>query len=138
MTAIPTYLLDTNILLRFLRNDHPAFSGASRKLFEKARAGKLHLLIPFIAIVEAFHALRTQYNTDRVPAAREMIKLINAPGVTLSAPAWAYDAVSEYLNRKISFGDACFAAEARAADLIVASFDTDFDQFPGVVRLEPE
>jgi predicted nucleic-acid-binding protein len=138
VTSVPTYLLDTNILLRFLRNDHPVFSGASRKLFEKARTGKLQLLIPFIAMVEAFHALRTQYKTDQALAAREMIKLINAPGVTLSAPAWVHDAVSEYMSRKVSFGDACIAAEARSGKLSVASFDSDFDWFPDVIRFEPK
>ena len=136
MTSIPTYLLDTNILLRFLRNDHPAYSGASRKLFEKANAGKLQLLIPFIAIVEAFHVLRTQYKTDRTLAAREMIKINNAAGVSLSAPAWISDAIDEYSKSSISFGDACIAAEARATKVTIASFDTDFDNM-GVKRHEP-
>jgi len=134
----PHYLIDTNILVRFLRDDHAAFSSASRKLFEKARSGKLTLLIPFISIVETLHVLRSQYRVDQALSAREMIKILNAPGVELSAPGWIGEALGDYMKKGMSFGDACIAAEARANNYTVASFDGDFDAMAGVKRHEPK
>jgi predicted nucleic-acid-binding protein len=136
--TVPCYLVDTNVLIRFLRNDHKEHSPASRRLFEKARAGKALLQIPFVTISETFHVLRTLYKIERVSAAREVIKILNAPGVSVSAPAWIHDAVNEYLVRNVSFGDACVAAEARLREMPVATFDQDFDAFENIVRFEPK
>jgi predicted nucleic acid-binding protein len=132
------YLVDTNVLLRFLRNDHPGMSHASRELFEAARNGRVKLDIPLIAIAECFHTLRSFYKIERVAAATEVIKIINSPGVRLSGPSWLRDAVEFYATNSVSFGDACIAAEARSEGKIIASFDRDFDSFPGISRYEPK
>jgi predicted nucleic acid-binding protein len=66
-----------------------------------------------------------------------MAKIVNAAGVRLSAPEWISDAIAEYSNQKISFGDACIAAEARKNRLVVASFDRDFDSLQGSRVLNP-
>ena len=137
MTAKPTYLLDANILLRFLNNDHPGHSAAAKKLFDDAGAGKVSLRIPFIAITEAIFTLKSYYGVDRADIGRELLKLLTAPGVTMTCPWWVLEAVEEYQNRNVSFGDACLAAEAKADRTAVASFDRDFDKFPGLKRHEP-
>jgi predicted nucleic acid-binding protein len=138
VTRAPAYILDANILIRFLREDHAAHSPASKKLFEKAKTGKAVLHLPFITIAETFHVLRSFYKVERTVAATEMVKIMNAPNVLISAPFWIHDAVNEYLARNVSFGDACIAAEARASSFVVASFDTDFDGFAGIERFEPK
>lgn len=133
-----TYLVDTNILLRFLRNDHPVMSRASRELFETARDGGVKLDIPLIAIAECFHTLRSFYKVERIAAAAEVIKIINAPGVRLSGPLWLRDAVEFYATNNVSFGDSCIAAEARGDGKLIASFDRDFDSIKGISRFEPK
>jgi predicted nucleic acid-binding protein len=65
MSAEPTYLVDTNILLRFLTNDHPAHGAGAKKLFDDAGAGKLDLRIPLIAITETIFTLQSYYKIDR-------------------------------------------------------------------------
>jgi predicted nucleic acid-binding protein len=137
MTPKPAYLLDTNILLRFLTNDHPAHGAAAKKLFTDAGSGKISLRIPFIAITETIFTLQSYYEIDRADIGRELLKLLTAPGVTTTCPHWVLEAVEDYQTRNVSFGDACLAAEARADQTPVASFDRDLDKFPGVKRHEP-
>jgi predicted nucleic acid-binding protein len=137
MSVKPRYLLDTNVLLRFLLNDQPAHGAAAKKLFEDAGAGKLALLIPFIAITEAVFTLQSYYKVDRADIGRELLKLLTAPGAKLACPAWILGAVEDFRTRNVSFGDACLAAEAAANKIAVASFDRGLDKFPGLKRHEP-
>ncbi|MCE0522428.1 MAG: PIN domain-containing protein [Methylacidiphilales bacterium] len=137
MSAKPTYLLDTNILLRFLTNDHPTHAAAAKKLFADAGAGKVSLRIPLIVITETVFTLQSYYGIDRADIGRELLKLLTAPGVTMTCPHWVLEAVGDYQNRNVSFGDACVAAEAKADQTSVASFDRGLDKFPGVKRHEP-
>jgi predicted nucleic-acid-binding protein len=134
----PTYLVDTNVLLRVLTNDHPTHGLAGQKLFLDAGAGKLSLRIPFIVVTEAIFTLQSYYEFDRAEIGRELLKLLTAPGVALSAPAWLLEAVDIYQTRNVSFGGACLAAEATADQISVASFDRDLDKFPGFKRHEPK
>ncbi len=138
MTAKHSYLLDANILLRFLTNDHADHSAAAKKLFTDAGAGKINLRIPFIAITEAIFTLQSYYEFDRADIGRELLKLLTAPGVTLTCPQWVLEAVDEYQTRNVSFGDACLAAEAQADQSTVVSFDRGLDKSPGLKRHEPK
>jgi len=137
MTAKPTYLVDSNILLRFLTNDHPSHSAAAKKLFEDAGSGKISLRIPFIVITETIFTLQSYYEIDRPDIGRELLKLLTAPGVTLTCPHWVLEAIENYQSRNVSFGDACLAAEAQVEHLSVASFDRGLNKFPALKRHEP-
>ena len=137
MSTKPAYLLDTNILLRFLMNDHPGHGAAAKKLFADAESGKISLRIPFIAITETIYTLQSYYEVDRADTGRELLKLLTAPGVTMTCSHWVLEAVEDYQARNVSFGDACLAAEAKADHMAVASFDRGLAKFHGVRRHEP-
>ena len=134
----PTYLLDANILLRFLTDDHPAHGAAAKKLFADAGSGKVILQMPFIAVTETIFTLQRLYQADREDIGRELVKLLTAPGVVLTCPRWVLEAVEDYKLRNVSFGDACLAAEARANQVAIASFDRGLDKLPSVKRHEPK
>ena len=134
----PTYLLDANILLRYLNNDHPVHGAAAKKLFADAGAGKVSLQMPFIAVTETIFTLQRLYQIDREDIGRELMKLLTAPGVALTCPRWILEAVEDYQTRNVSFGDACLAAEAKSEQIAVASFDRGLDKFPGLKRHEPK
>ena len=108
MTVKPGYLLDANILLRFLTNDHPVHSAATKKLFADAGSGKISLRIPFIAITETIFTLQSYYEIDRADIGRELLKLLTAPGVTTArrvAPGRAKEDESSARSR--DRGSAC-------------------------------
>jgi predicted nucleic-acid-binding protein len=138
MRARPTYLVDTNVLLRYLVNDDPRSSQAARRLIEEAGSGKIDLEIPFISMVETIHVLERFYRVPRYEIGREIPKLLSAPGVKLLGSPWVLEALESYRTGNASFGDACIAAEARAEGLPVASFDRDFSGFPGIEWFEPK
>jgi predicted nucleic-acid-binding protein len=132
-----SYLVDTNILLRFLTDDEPRQSPAAKELFEQAQAGQVTLCIPFITIADTVFKLERHYGIERAAIGRELLKIVNAQGVVLFCPAWIIEAIEGYRVNNVSFGDACLAAEAKAEGLPVASFDKGLSKFAGLVRFEP-
>lgn len=137
MTGGKRYLVDTNVMLRFLVQDDQLRAAAVKKVVEQARSGKITLEVPFMAIAETVHTLRTFYRVGMDQIAREMSNFLTGFGVRLTAPVWILDALEECQRRNVSFGDACIAAEARVSKLAVMSFDRDFDSMDGVTRYEP-
>jgi len=138
LTGLPTYLVDANLILRFLLNDHPEHSSAVKRLVARARKREVSLEVPFVALTETVFTLKSFYKKDRQDIAREMTKILTTPGIKFRGPTWVFDAIEELGMRNVSFGDACLAAEARVDKLPVASFDRDFDGLDGVTRFEPK
>lgn len=130
-------MLDANILIRFFVSDNLDHAGAVKRLLLRARKGNATLMVPYIAIVETVHVLRTAYSASRIEIATNVTAFLSAPGVNITAPIWVFDALAEFGRRNVSFGDACIAAEARHSGMTVASFDGDFDKFEGIKRLAP-
>ncbi len=137
MSGVPHYVADTNILLRFLTNDHAEHSPAARELIRAASTGALVLTIPFIAITEAVFTLRGIYKNERMDAVKQLQSLLRCNGIKTSAPSWIHNALEKYASTATSFGDACIAAEARHVGQAVATFDSDFDRMPEVIRFDP-
>ncbi|HZZ56873.1 MAG TPA: PIN domain-containing protein [Opitutaceae bacterium] len=132
-----TYLVDTNILLRYLMNDDARQGPAVKRLIEQATCGEVALEVPQVAILEAVFTLQSYYQVAREDIGRELLKVLRAEGVALTCPDWILDALEYYRTRNVSFGDACLAAEAAAGGKAIASFDRGFKLFPEIERFEP-
>lgn len=137
MTVVPHYIADTNILLRFLMNDHAEHGKAAQGLVRAASDGNLILVVPYMALSETVFTLRSFYKCDKRATVRELQVLLNSRGIKTTAPGWIKQAFEMYLDHNITFGDACIAAEAEHTQLCVASFDSDFDLLPNVTRFNP-
>jgi len=88
-----TCLVDANVLLRYLMNDHPEHGRSARKLIEDARRGRVLLHLPFITILETVFTLQKFYLIAREDIARELLKVLSAPGIKFVGPAWIHEAV---------------------------------------------
>ncbi len=130
-------LLDTNIIIRFLTGDHPTHSPRSRNLFARAARGEVTLLLTNLAVAEAAWVLQSFYSLDRKAIAVALRGVIASSGVEVRNQNIVRDALRNYAQTKVNFVDAYHAAVAGAESIAIASFDRDFDQFPGLKRLEP-
>lgn len=137
MTGPEHFILDTNVLLRFLMNDHAEQSAAAAALIGRASKSDVVLEIPMTVILETVWTLGSFFKLPRHSISSAILTVLSSPGIKLRAPSWVMDAVADFGKLKTSFGDACIAAEAKASGLAIASFDQDFDSFPGVRRYQP-
>lgn len=130
--------LDANIVLRFLRNDHPVHSPAARRLFETAQAeGSLVVLSP-VTVAEIFNVLTRVYKYSTPDACSKLLPLLQSSLVTMDNCDCVLDALARAANANVDFGDAYLAACAAAHGEMVASFDSDFRRFGDVKTIVPE
>ncbi len=130
------YLVDTNILLRFLSGEPAPQAAAARKLFGQAAAGEIVLDVSPVIVAEAFYTLVSFYEVDRKAAAEKLSLLLQQHGVKLRDESQVLLALERLQTANIGFADAFLAAGAAEEKVPVVSFDRDFDKLK-VARFEP-
>lgn len=128
------YLLDANVLLRFLRGDDAQHSPAARALFSDACDGKCVLILTEVAVAEVVWVLNSFYQTEREQIAEGLRKVIISAGVRCMKRDEMLDALHRFATTKCDFLDCYLAALAAASGDHVATFDKDFDLFDDIKR----
>ena len=128
-------LVDTNLILRYLVQDHEKHAKAAGKLFEACDRGDIEIVVLSAVLAECVFVLESFYQHPRADIAAALSTLISSPGVQIGENAIHLDALDRYRRTKIHFVDCLIAAAAKAGDTPVATFDEGFRKF-GDVRIE--
>ena len=128
------YLLDTNVLLRFLRGDDAQHSPAAQALFADACDGKCVLILTEVAVAEAVWVLDSFYRTGREQTTEALRKVILSAGIRCVKRDEMLDALERFASTKCDFLYCYLAALAAASGDHVATFDKEFDQFDDIRR----
>ena len=130
-------LVDTNLIVRYLVQDHERHAKAAAKLFHACDRGDVVIVVLPAVLAESVFVLESFYEHPRGDIASALGRLISSPGVEISRTAIHLDALDRYRRTKIHFVDCLIAATAAAENTPVASFDQDFRKFTDV-RVENE
>ena len=130
-------LVDTNLIVRYLVQDHERHAKAAGKLFDACDRGDVVIVVLPAVLAESVFVLDSFYGHPRGDIASALGRLISSPGVEISGNAIHVDALDRYRRTKIHFVDCLIAATAAAENSPVASFDRDFRKFTDV-RVENE
>jgi len=130
-------LVDTNLIVRYLVQDHAQHAKAAGKLFDACDRGDVVILVLPAVLAECVFVLESFYQHARADIASALGTLISSPGVEISMPAIRLDALDRYRKTKVHFVDCLIAATAAAGNVPVASFDRDFRKFADV-RVETQ
>ena len=125
-------LVDTNLIVRYLVQDHERHARAAGKLFDACDRGDVVIVVLPAVLAECVFVLESFYEHPRGDIASALGRLISSPGVEISGAAINLDALDRYRRTKIHFVDCLLAATAAAEDTPVASFDQDFRKFTDV------
>jgi len=131
------YILDSNVILRFLVRDHPAHAKAATRLFLRAEEGEVELILAPWIMAEVVYGLTRIYNVARGETARLLKSIVSAVGVIALDREVMLDALRRFSAKNVDFADALLAAQAASMKLSPASFDRDLDKFEDVKRYEP-
>jgi predicted nucleic-acid-binding protein len=129
-------LVDTNLIVRYLVQDHEKHAKAAGKLFDACDRGDVVIVVLPAVLAECVFVLESFYEHPRGDIASALGRLISSPGVEIDA-AIHLDALDRYRKTKVHFVDCLIAATATTEDMPVASFDQDFRKFTDV-RVETE
>jgi predicted nucleic acid-binding protein len=134
-----TIVIDTNVILRHVLNDHDDHSPRASALFLKVRGGAASVYCPDTAIFEAIHILHGRSNAPREKAAAALLMLIDVPSFRMDHK----DAISVALefwvdHPAMDYADCYHLALTRELGMTrIYAFDKKMDRFPGVERIEP-
>jgi predicted nucleic acid-binding protein len=130
-------LVDTNLIVRYLVQDHEKHARAAGKLFDACDRGDLVIVVLPVVLAECVFVLESFYRHPRADIASALGRLISSPGVEIGEVTVHLDALNRYRQTRAHFVDCVIAANAVAVDMPVATFDQDFRKFVDV-RVETE
>jgi uncharacterized protein len=134
--ALP--LLDTNVVLRHLLQDHPDHSPRATALFARIRAGELAAHISGTVLTETIFTLERAYKIGKPAICDAVFALLSEPNLVLSGKDRWRRVLDIYLDSRVSLGDAQQLELMEHMGLSeIISFDADFDRLDGVTRIEP-
>lgn len=125
-------LVDTNLIVRYLVQDHEKHARAAGRLFDACDRGEVVIVVLPAVLAECVFVLESFYDHARADIALTLSRLISSPGVEIGAAAIHLDALDRYKKTKVHFVDCLIAATAAAENTPVATFDTDFRKFTDV------
>jgi predicted nucleic acid-binding protein len=134
---VKEFLLDANVLVRFLVQDDPKQSAAATMLFEKAERREVVLHLDALVVAEVVYVLIGRYGRSRAEVVSVLLAIIQNVGIETMEVEVVTDALQRFAVFNVDFSDAWLAARAAQLHRPVASFDRDFDKFNDIKRFEP-
>jgi len=130
-------LVDTNLIVRYLVQDHEKHAKAAGKLFDACDRGEVVIVMLPTVLAECVFVLESFYEHPRRDIVAALGRLIASPGVEISGVEIHLDALHRYQKTRVHFVDCLIAATSTAQDISVATFDEVFRKFADV-RVENE
>jgi predicted nucleic-acid-binding protein len=130
-------LVDTNLIVRYLVQDHEKHAQAAGKMFDACDRGEVVIVVLPTVLAECVFVLESFYEHPRGDIASALGRLISSPGVEIGGTTIHLNALDRYRETKMHFVDCLIAATAAAENMPVASFDQDFRKFTDV-RVETQ
>ncbi|HEV2400642.1 MAG TPA: PIN domain-containing protein [Candidatus Sulfotelmatobacter sp.] len=125
-------LVDTNLIVRYLVQDHEKHARAAGKLFDACDRGDVVIVVLPVVLAECVFVLESFYQHPRPDIASALGRLISSPGVEITEVTVHLDALNRYKRTKVHFVDCLIAATAAAKNVLVSSFDQDLRKFVDV------
>ncbi|OGX37953.1 MAG: hypothetical protein A3C53_07770 [Omnitrophica WOR_2 bacterium RIFCSPHIGHO2_02_FULL_68_15] len=136
MTA--SAFLDTSVLIRYLSGDDAQKADRSERLLRDASHGRTPLCVTHLVIAELVWVLSKEYRMPRTAIAEHLQRLLTTPHVACAEAEHLATALELFASTPLSFVDAYHAVLLPARGITTFySYDTDFDQLPGLTRREP-
>jgi len=123
-----TFVVDTNILLRFLLNDIPKQTEEVKKQIKFAKMGKVKLIIHSVVIFETIYALNKVYGFSREQIVEGLKKFIAFEYIEVLEREVIQESLDLFLTKNLSFVDCFLNKLGNKFNGEVLTFDRDLDK----------
>ena len=133
-----TVFVDTNIFLRFLTRDQEKQFQACRRLFVRAKQGKIKLTTSALVVFELIWTITSYYQESKESVIEKMMSILDFPNLAIEHEELFLESLLLWQQQNTEFNDAfnyMLAKRKKIRDIY--SFDKHFDTFPQVTRQEP-
>ena len=121
------YLIDTNVILRYLMADHEKFSPKAKAFMVKVSQEKTKAEIPAVVIVECVYVMEKFYRIPKREIADTLSRILNFSGIVNPDKSEILEALLKYEVSNADIVDGLLAASS-APDRVVVSFGKDFER----------
>ena len=122
------YLLDTNIIIRFLVGDNEEHLAKSTEYFEQIELGSMVVEILSDVLMEAFFVLTKFYKLPKIEVISDLKTILSFEGVVNKDKVILFEALSIIENKNIDFVDALICAKCKFQNYEKLSFDKDLNK----------
>ena len=122
------YLLDTNIIIRFLVGDNEEKKKKSTEYFEQIELGSMEVEILSDVLMEAFFVLTKFYKVPKVEVISDLKTILSFEGVVNKDKVILFETLSIIENKNIDFVDALICAKCKFQNYEKLSFDKDLSK----------
>ena len=110
-------LVDTNLIVRYLVQDHEKHAKAAGRVFDACDRGEVVIVVLPAVLAECVFVLESFYKHPRGDIASALGRLISSPGVEISCATIHLEALDRYRKTKVHFVDCMVAATAAAENM---------------------
>lgn len=125
------YLIDTNVILRYLLGDHPEFSPKAEAFMSDVSTGTKKAEILDVVIVECVHVMEKYYEVPKAEIVEKLSSILNFSGIVNPGRSEILEALLKYENSNIDIVD-CILAARSSPEKVVISFDKDMKKLKAV------
>jgi len=122
------YLLDTNVIIRFLVGDNEDHLKKSTEYFEKIEQSSMEVEILSGVLMEAFFVLTKFYKISKVEVISDLKTILSLEGVVNKDKVILFETLSIIENKNIDFVDALICAKCKFQNYRKLSFDKDLNK----------
>ena len=122
------YLLDTNIIIRFLVGDNDEHLAKSTEYFEQIELGSMEVEILSDVLMEAFFVLTKFYKLPKIEVISDLKTILSFEGVVNKDKVILFEALNIIENKNIDFVDALICAKCKFQNYEKLSFDKDLNK----------
>ncbi len=125
------YLIDTNVILRYLLGDHKSFSPKAKAFMELISQGTKKAEIPSVVIVECVYVMEKFYKIPKNEIVDTLTKTLNFSGIVNPDKSEILEALLKYANTNTDIVDCILAAQS-SPEKVIISFDKYFDKLNAI------
>ena len=128
------YLIDTNIILRFLLGDHSELSPKATAFMSKVANGTIKAEILDIVMAECIYVMEKFYQVPREKISEKLSKILNFSGIVNSNRSELLQALLKFETSNTDIVD-CVLAAMSSSSRGVVSFDKDMEKLKAVTEI---
>ncbi|MDL2122708.1 MAG: PIN domain-containing protein [Deltaproteobacteria bacterium] len=128
------YLIDTNIILRYLLDDHKVHSPKAGAFMAKVFEGTKKAEIFDVVIVECIYVMEKYYQIPKSEISTKLSGILNFSGIVNLDRSEILEALLKYKSTNIDIVD-CLLAAHSSPEKVVISFDKDMKKLKAVSEI---
>lgn len=121
--------IDTNILIRFLRADHPQLSLKAKEIFLQAQAGKIKIYLDELVVAESIWLLSSFYKLDRKEISLKLQELILQKWIVNPRKKLILKTLETFAKTHFDYVDCWLWVVNQSVGAKLETFDKKLDKF---------